>query len=298
MPERPTLVVVGAASRDIDATDPRGWRLGGAVSYATLAAARLGIRTRALIGADADAATAHELDLLRDAGAQVDIVRLERGPIFDNRHVGHRRVQHCVQQSDPISTQALPADWQHSSAFLLGPVADELPAAWADAVPAATFVALAWQGLLRDLVPGQPVRARPLRATPLVRRADVLFVSAEDGAAGGVPLADLLRDGQQLFITSGAHGAIHLKRAAGQLTASLVPALPRRTAIDTTGAGDTFLAGYVAARLAAPQLIGSAGEWRLGATAAAAASLSVTGAGLNGAPTLRDLCRELLTPQP
>ena len=28
----PDVVVVGAAARDIDETDPRGWRLGGAVS--------------------------------------------------------------------------------------------------------------------------------------------------------------------------------------------------------------------------------------------------------------------------
>ncbi len=288
---------MGAASRDIDHTDPRGWRLGGAVSYATLAAARLGIRTRALVGADAEAATAHELDLLRDAGAQVEITPMERSPVFDNRHIGRRREQHCVQGSDLLPVSALPVEWRDSTAVLLGPVADELADDWASAFPAGALVALAWQGLLRELEPGQPVRGRRLAATPLVRRADVLFLSGEDAASGGSPLAELLRDGQQLFLTSGDHGAIHLRRAGDRIRAATVPPLPRREAIDTTGAGDTFLAAYMAARVGAPSLVGTAAEWRIAATAAAVASLSVTGVGLDGVPTLRSLCRELLKPR-
>ena len=47
----PDIVVVGAASRDRVEDDPRGWRLGGAVSYAALAIARLGLRVGALVGA-------------------------------------------------------------------------------------------------------------------------------------------------------------------------------------------------------------------------------------------------------
>jgi hypothetical protein len=31
-PARPDVVVVGSAARDIDPTDPRGWRLGGGVT--------------------------------------------------------------------------------------------------------------------------------------------------------------------------------------------------------------------------------------------------------------------------
>ena len=47
------LVVVGAASRDITPDDPRGWRLGGAASYASLAAARLG-KTRLIYNIEAN----------------------------------------------------------------------------------------------------------------------------------------------------------------------------------------------------------------------------------------------------
>src|SRR5439155_22807898 len=48
----PDVVVVGAAARDIAPDDPRGWRLGGGVSYSALTTARLGLRTAALVGVD------------------------------------------------------------------------------------------------------------------------------------------------------------------------------------------------------------------------------------------------------
>src|SRR6476659_9204833 len=64
-PSLPEVVVVGAASRDVVDDDPRGWRLGGGVSYSALAVARLGLPTRAVIGVDREASTASELDLLQ-----------------------------------------------------------------------------------------------------------------------------------------------------------------------------------------------------------------------------------------
>ena len=75
MSGRPSVLIVGAASRDLAADDPRGWRLGGGVSYGGLTLARLGLRVRAVVGADAEAARAWELDLLREAGAAVHVDR-------------------------------------------------------------------------------------------------------------------------------------------------------------------------------------------------------------------------------
>src|SRR5439155_9122108 len=80
----PLALVAGAASRDIGDDDPRGWRLGGAVNYASLTLARLGVRTRALIGVDPAAGSATELDLLRDAGVEICRARLGQGPVFEN----------------------------------------------------------------------------------------------------------------------------------------------------------------------------------------------------------------------
>ena len=106
--ERPTIVVVGAATRDVSATDRRGWKLGGGVTYSALAAANLGVQVAALIGVDGEAATARELDSLRRAGVDVLLVPLEHGPIFDNQKTPTGRVQYALGASDQIPVSALP----------------------------------------------------------------------------------------------------------------------------------------------------------------------------------------------
>src|ERR1035437_9365496 len=96
------VVVVGAASRDLAQDDPRGWRPGGAATYCSLAAARLGLRVGCLLGVDGEATDAAELDLLREAGVDLRLVRLDRGPIFENLYIdGHRR-QRWRSKSDQI----------------------------------------------------------------------------------------------------------------------------------------------------------------------------------------------------
>ena len=94
---RPVIEVVhvGSASRDLTTDDPRGWRLGGGATYAALTTARLGLRTAAFIGVDAAAAEADELDRLREAGVDLRLVRLDEGPVFENRETAGGRVQTC-----------------------------------------------------------------------------------------------------------------------------------------------------------------------------------------------------------
>jgi ribokinase len=279
------LVVVGAATRDLDPTDPRGWRLGGTVSYASLAAARLGIHVKALIGIDSETEQASELDALRAAGVEVRLVRLENAPVFDNRMTPTGRVQHALGASDQISIGALPAGWRSPAAAILGPVAAELGVEWADAFPRQTFVGLAVQGLIRRLVPGQPVQRLPLTASPLMERADAILVSAEDVVGETPPLRALLRTGQKLVVTHGERGAVLLERAGTTLKGRLIPATPRRHPVDTTGAGDVFLAAWVAAHA----MLGETEEWRALLVASVTASLSVERATFAELPTKREV---------
>jgi sugar/nucleoside kinase (ribokinase family) len=286
------LLVVGSAARDIDAADPRGWRLGGTVMYASLTAAKLGVRVRTLVGTDKQAAGAHELELLRDVGAEVELVRLERGPIFDNRQTPGGRVQYGHQPSDPIPTSAVPERWRATPAVLLAPVAGEIDDDWAE-FNGGAFVALAWQGLLRRIVAGKPVRRLPPGRSALVERADLVMVAGDDISAGGAPVASLLREGSRLVITRGRLGAVSLRRTGGGVSGRTVPALlPRRT-VDETGAGDVFLAALCAGRLFAGAEMWHEHEWRLLALATAAASVSVEGVGLEAVPDRAAVCEAL-----
>ncbi|MBA2255384.1 MAG: hypothetical protein H0W07_09745 [Chloroflexi bacterium] len=287
---RPGFVIVGAASRDIDVSDPRGWRMGGSVMYGALLAARLGARVGALIGVDTPSATeGHELDLLRLAGADVRLVPLVRGPVFDNQQTPRGREQVGHEGSDAIPPGALPDEWRDCGAFLLGPVADEIPDAWASALPADALLALAWQGMLRRIEPGARVVELPARPGPLLARSDYGSVSAEDLRAGGDPLERLLpRDGQELTITNDEHGAIHLRRDGDRLRMRRLPAVPVRRTMDTTGAGDAWHTTWFLGRIhggpfgAAPLPTGRALH-----LAAIVASLAVETYGLAGVPDRR-----------
>jgi len=288
----PTLLVVGAAARDIDDTDPRGWRLGGTVCYASLAAARLGVLVQALVGVDTEASSAAELEILRAAGVELHLVPLQRGPVFDNRQTANGRIQIAHQASDPVPAAALPERWRATETVLLGPVAAELASEWAGAIGPDAFVALAWQGLLRELTVGRRVRRLPLTRTPLVERANALFVSAEDALADA-SVHGLIGPDQHLVLTHGAYGAVALRLVDGRLAGRYVPPLPRRVAIDTTGTGDVFVAAWLAARLMLGQAAADE-EWRPLAIAAATASLNVEASSLIDVPDARAVADVLL----
>ncbi len=181
------IVHVGSACRDLTDEDPRGWRLGGGASYAALTTARLGLRTAAIMGVDAIAASASELDLLRAAGVELLLVALEEGPVFLNRETPEGRVQSWPARGLPLPVPTFPDGWRDARAWSLVPVASELGDAWAS-VPGAGFTSLAWQGLLREQGPDQLTRRTPPRGSALLDAADLVGVSRHD-LPPGTPLA-------------------------------------------------------------------------------------------------------------
>jgi sugar/nucleoside kinase (ribokinase family) len=281
----PGVVVVGAASRDRVADDPRGWRLGGAVSYGALAIARLGLRVAALVGTDVEAADAEELATLREAGVDVRLVPLASGPVFDNIEEPGGRRQVAYAAAAPLPVEALPPEWRSAPAWLLGPVAGELPDGWADVPPGDALVAMGWQGLLRDVRAGEPVRHLAPGPSALLRRADIVAVSGTDFGPD-TRIDDVcawLRPGATLLVTSGARGGIAAEVGPeGPRRLHRYPSLRPDAVVDPTGAGDVFLAAFLAAR-ARPDLIGGRIAQRYDLLlAAAAASLLVEGPGLAG----------------
>lgn len=311
---RPALEVVhvGSASRDIAPDDRRGWRLGGGVMYASLTTARLGLRTAALIGVDGQAASASELEMLRDAGVEIRLAELAEGPVFENIERPGGRVQICHARGVRLPSVAIPARWLAAQAWSVVPVADELPLALEEWIPFEALVTLGWQGLLRTLRPGQRVRRRAPRAESLVVRADLVGLSRDD-VPEHVTVRDLsacLGDGARLCISDGRHGGRLVRVASGApVEVRRYAAIPSSAETDATGAGDTFLAtllatavphrspavphrspGVVAPRL--PVAWPTQGDLAL---ATAAGSLAVEGVGLSGVPERAAVLARLAT---
>jgi sugar/nucleoside kinase (ribokinase family) len=283
----PDIVVVGAAARDLARDDARGWRLGGGVSYSALTTARLGLNTAALVGVDRLAANAPELDLLRSAGVDVQLVELDRGPVFENVDTPNGRIQLVFSRADPIPVANIPPAWLAAGGWILAPIAGELDDTWAGAMPDDALVGLGWQGLLRDLESSERVQRRSPGPSALVARADLIGVSQDD-VARDTDLADLwrpLKPGSTLVLTQGDRGGLLIQPAAdGQPSIRHYPAIRSTKTVDSTGAGDVFLAALLAARVE-PRLVrgrGAAGYDAL--LAAAVASLVLEGHGLLGVP--------------
>ncbi len=289
MSDTPTVVVVGAACRDLVDDDDRGWRLGGGASYSALLLARLGLRVGALMVADPLADRSRELDLVREAGVEVVIVPDTRGPVFINTETPDGRIQHTPQVSDPVDRGALPASWRAAGAWMLAPVASEIGDEWADVPPPGAVVALGWQGLLRVLRVGALVHHLAPGPSPVVSRADLIGVGRDDidASVTAARLTSLMHPGATLLLTDGIHGGLAVGVADGGTGAERRwHSIPIEHYVDPVGAGDTFLAGVFAARVDPSIAAGWTGanpELRLGA---ACASLVLEGQGLLGVPDL------------
>ncbi|MBA3235461.1 MAG: hypothetical protein H0T59_05640 [Chloroflexi bacterium] len=299
MATRFDVLHVGSACRDVDPTDPRGWRLGGGVTYSALTTARLGLRTAAVIGVDPEARAAHEFGALQAAGVEMLFVPLSEGPIYRNVDSPSGRVQTCIQVGVPLPVPILPDDLATAPAWSMVPVAGELGDAWAGAIPEDAYVAVAWQGMLRQLAAGRVVTPSPPVATPLLDRAQLVGVSHHD-LDGRTPIDSLLRllgRDARLLITRGGEGGL-LVTARSNASPTTVRYEPARAQgeVDPTGAGDTFLAALLAT-VVRPDLLGRdrAGPSLDLPFAAAAGSLVVEGSGLAGVPDLSGVVGRLET---
>jgi hypothetical protein len=231
--------------------------------------------------------------LLRSAGVAIQAAAISHAPVFRNEETRSGRVQTLVAAASRLPPTAIPVAWRDAPAWSLVPVADEVGDEWAPALPPDVPVAFGWQGLLRRLVPGVQVTRRPPRRSPLLSRSTVVGVSWQDLAADmdSDELLALLEPGTTLLLTDGLNGGrLRRRDESGRLESEAYRATPAKAVVDPTGAGDVFLAAFLAVTIR-PELAGPGNaEARADLQfAAAAASLVVEGVGLAAVPNLDDV---------
>lgn len=230
----PRLLAVGHVTFD---RREGGHLLGGSVSYAALAARRLGWQAGVLTAAGPDFAPERDLPAVS--------VFLQRGAAttrFENAYgPGGERGQVLLSRAPDLEPLPLPAEWQAPDALLLGPVAGELPGSWAPSFEAGVVGAIA-QGWVREFDPEDGrVSAGPWRdPRQALFGVHVLFLSEHDLPEAETRARELLELVPMVALTRGWRGLTLLTRGG----AWEVAAWPRPE-VDPTGAGDVFAAAFL-----------------------------------------------------
>jgi sugar/nucleoside kinase (ribokinase family) len=264
------LLVVGHVTRDeLDG----GVRLGGAASYAALAAASLGYETALVTVAPPDDPL---LEPLRRApGLKVHCVPSDVMTTFALDYAGPRRQLWLRRRARALTLADIPIEWRRPKVVYVGAVAGECDTAIVEGLRP-PFCGAGLQGWLRRIAGDGRVEPARLAEAPEVRAPpalDVAIVSEEDHPDAEGVVRGFLESTGTAAVTRGARGAT-VWTAQQRLD---VPAAAARE-VDPTGAGDVF--GVVLTlELAYGKPLAVAGR-----AAAAAAARVVEGAGLGTLP--------------
>jgi hypothetical protein len=261
----PDFVVVGHAACDIV---PGGCRMGGTVTFAAVQAHRLGMSVGVVTAAAGGFDVQAQLPF-----AQIVKQSSVATTTFENHYDHGQRKQRLHERSAPIPLDALPDAWRAPVIALVGPVFGEVDPAMASAFDDRALVGVSPQGWLRALdADGYVVRSRYAGA-PFWRGADAIFVSDEDLLGGRADAEPWAADGAIIAMTESDRGA--------QIYADgrwrRIPAFAENE-VDPTGAGDTFATAFLI-RLHETGDTAEAARF-----AAAAASLSIGGVGVDATP--------------
>ena len=248
-------VVVGHVTKDLIRIPGRADRImtGGSAFYASIALSRLGfsVTTITKIAPGDDAL----LDSMRAAGIELVVRPSQTTTVFENSY-GGAQLSERKQRVPSIAAPFTEEDLEGISGDVvhLGPLtADEMgPSIFTAARRVASMVSFDAQGILRRVVDQAVVSTPPRELARLLQNVDLLkvddaeaeaLVGEEDPAKAADALAAL--GPAEVLVTFADRGSL-IRSNAGT---ARIAAIPPREIVDATGCGDTYLAGYTAARM-------------------------------------------------
>jgi 1D-myo-inositol 3-kinase len=260
----PDFLAIGHVAKDLT---PEGFRLGGAVTYASLTALRMGLRPAVVTSVGPDVDLSHALP-----GIPVHVLAASDTTTFVNTYVSGKRAQLLKGVGGPISTADVPAEWRSTPLVLLGPLARELSYDLARRFPGSIVVA-SIQGWLRQWDAEGRVSPARWDGKEVLPYVDAAILSIED--IGDHSLIDSWKEmAAALIVTLGSEGArLHFNGKWRH-----VEAFPAKE-VDPTGAGDVFAAAYLIRYRETKDPLESA------CFASCAASFCVEAEGTGGIPT-------------
>lgn len=262
-------LVVGHITRDIT---PHGERLGGTAAYASLLAYRLGLQVGLV--------TAVSEDVSLSALEGIDIYSLSsrHTTTFVNAYLSEGRKQEIRQIALPLKGSDIPELWQKAGIVHLAPVVHEIDPDLMVKFQR-SFVGLSLQGWLREWDERGRISPAPGNVpVSTCRQANAVVFSYEDVGQDPEVVRHYASLCPLLIATQGSQGSDLFFH--GEKTH--IPTTPRQE-VDPTGAGDIFAAAFFIHY----QQYGNEQEAAHFATSIAA--LSVTGKGLDGVPTRKEL---------
>lgn len=234
-PLTPDIVVIGHLTRDEHADG--SFTLGGAVTFASIAARNLGYRAGIVTSAADDFP---EPQLLHD----IEIVRVPSPTTttFRNLYQGNHRTQYVRDVAAHLSPDAVPVEWRNAKIVLLGPLVAEVDRAMLDAFSPQTIRAVSPQGWMRKWDETGRVRAKAWQeAQDILPHVNALILSEEDLGGFTERLSSYILLAPMVVLTRGDKGCTIYRGRERPLD---VPAFPTEF-VDPTGAGDTFATAFL-----------------------------------------------------
>jgi sugar/nucleoside kinase (ribokinase family) len=285
----PDFLAIGHVTRDIQQDGT--FSMGGTVTFTALTASRLGLAAAIVTRADEHLAAALPVAL---PGIDLAVQLSPQSTTFANSYTRGFRTQYLKARADSLDLEDVPFAWRQAPIVLLGPLAQELPPAFASLFPrrAGALIAATPQGWLRRWDDDGRVWPTPwTEAAQVLPLLDVLILSADDllpFANGNRSRSDaiLSRWSQHvpmLVATDGRDGAVLFQHGQRERFAAYTA-----MEVDPTGAGDVFAAAFL-------YYLYTYGDPRQAVNFAnCAASFSIEQTGTAGIPTLDMVMKRLL----